>query len=169
LKENSKIIIEAKEHVLMPNHIDSLEQLTRNCNHWSKDESENEYVQQFKEMEKCAYDRNEGNKEMPKSEIRTLPLCFSSFKVLKLNVNNVSNQKPSRYEVKFQESSRLANEEYLPLCFSSFEWLKENHEKIEKFDQGLLSKVTLLLLNLMKRFNKISSKTKCFKVVFLPL
>jgi hypothetical protein len=31
LKENSKIIIEAKECVLMPNHTDSLKKLTRNC------------------------------------------------------------------------------------------------------------------------------------------
>jgi hypothetical protein len=69
---------------------------------------------------------------MSKSEVRTLPLCFASFKVLKQNVNNVSDQKPSRYDVKFEESNRLANEEYLLLCFSSFEWLKENHEASKK-------------------------------------
>jgi hypothetical protein len=155
--------------VLISNHTDSMEQINKKLQPLVKDESENECVQQSKEMEKCACGRNEGNEEMSKSEVRTLPLCFASFKVLKQNVNNVSDQKPSRYDVKFEERSICANEEYLPLCFSSFEWLKENHEKMENFIKGLLSKVIFLLLNVMKIFNKISSKTKCFKVVFLPL
>jgi hypothetical protein len=66
-----------------------------------------------------------------------LPLCFASFKLLKKNVYNVSNQKSFRHDVEYEESSGLANENYLPLCFSSFELLKVNHEITEearKFD-----------------------------------
>jgi hypothetical protein len=69
-----------------------------------------------------------------------LPLCFASFKALKHSVKNVPDQKSSRYDIKFEESNRLSNKEHLPLCFSSFEWLKTNHEKIEKFDQGIIVK-----------------------------
>jgi hypothetical protein len=55
-----------------------------------------------------------------------------SFKLLKQNVYNVSNQKSSRHDVEYEESNGLANENYLPLCFSSFELLKVNHEIIEE-------------------------------------
>jgi hypothetical protein len=61
-----------------------------------------------------------------------LPLCFASFKLLKKNVYNVSNQKSSRHDVEYEESNGLANENYLPLCFSSFELLKVNHEITEE-------------------------------------
>jgi len=145
----------------MPNHIDSLEQIHKilqqsshmvdasiNCyvegivssklQPLIEDKSENECVQQSKEMEKCACDRNEGNEEMSKSEVRTLPLCFSSFKVLKQNVNNVSDQKPYRYDVEFEERNRLANERYLPLCFSSFNLLRANHEKAKKVGKSVV-------------------------------
>jgi hypothetical protein len=151
LKEKSKIIIEAKECVLMPNHTDSLEQIDKILQQSShvfddhvtcyvegivisklqplvKDESENECVQQSKEIEKCAYDSNEENEEGFESSERTLPLCFSSFKLLKQNVYNVSNQKSSMHDVEYEERGRLANENYILLCFSSFELLKANHE-----------------------------------------
>jgi len=52
--------------------------------------------------------------------------------------HTVSDQKPSRYDVEFEESNRLANESYLPLCFSSFELLRANHEKIEKFGESVV-------------------------------
>jgi hypothetical protein len=61
-----------------------------------------------------------------------LPLCFTSFKLLKKNVNNVSDQKPFRHDVESEERNILTNESYLPLCFSSFELLRANHEKTEK-------------------------------------
>jgi hypothetical protein len=51
---------------------------------------------------------------------------------LKKNVYNVSNQKSSKYDVEYEESSGLANENYLPLCFYSFELLKVNHEITEE-------------------------------------
>jgi len=114
----------------MPSRNDSLEQTDKELQLSVKGESENEYVQQFKEMEKYAYERSEGNEEMFKSEIQILPLCFASFKVIK----------QIRYDVKFEESSRLENKEHLSLCFSSFAWLKTNHEQIEKFDQGIVVK-----------------------------
>jgi hypothetical protein len=152
LKGNVKIIIEAKECVLMSNHTDSLKQTDKKLQQYShvfddsvtyyieglvssklqplvKDESENECVQQSKEIEKCAYDSNEENGEIFESGGRTLSLCFSSFKLLKKNVNNVSDQKSSRHDVESEESNRLGNESYLPLCFSSFELLRANHEK----------------------------------------
>jgi hypothetical protein len=59
-------------------------------------------------------------------------LCFASFKLLKKNVYNVSNQKSSRHDVEYEESNVLSNENYLPLCFSSFELLKVNHEITEE-------------------------------------
>jgi hypothetical protein len=104
--------------------------LSTKCSH--RNDSENECVQQSKEIEKCAYDSNEENEEGFESGERTLPLCFASFKLLKQNVYNVSNQKSSRHDVEYEESSGFANENYLPLCFSSFEWLKENHDIAEE-------------------------------------
>jgi hypothetical protein len=111
-KENSKIIIEAKECVLMPNHTYSLEQIDKKLQQSShvfddpvtyyveclvslklqplvEDEYENEYVQQSKEIEKCTYDNNEENEEGFESGERTWSLCFISFKLLKKNVYNV--------------------------------------------------------------------------------
>jgi hypothetical protein len=87
LKENSKIIIEAKECVLMPNHTNSLEKIDKKLQQSShvfddpvtcyveglvstklqplvEDVSENECVQQSKEIEKCAYDSSEENEEV---------------------------------------------------------------------------------------------------------
>jgi hypothetical protein len=59
-------------------------------------------------------------------------LCFSSFKLLKQNVYNVSKQKSYRHDVEYEESSGITNENYLPLCFSSFELLKVNHDITEE-------------------------------------
>ena len=59
-------------------------------------------------------------------------MCFSSFKLLKQNVYNVSDKKSSGHDVEFEENNGLANENYLPLCFSSFELLKVNHEITEE-------------------------------------
>jgi hypothetical protein len=61
-----------------------------------------------------------------------LPLCFSSFKLLKQNVCNVSSQKSSRHDGKYEERSGLASKYYLPLCFSSFKLLKANREITEE-------------------------------------
>jgi hypothetical protein len=106
LKENLRIITEAKECVLMQNHTDSWETNDKKLQQSShvfnepvacymegfissklqplfEDESENEYVQQSKEIEKCAYDNSEENEEGFKSSERTLPLCFASFELLK--------------------------------------------------------------------------------------
>jgi hypothetical protein len=51
LKENDKIIIETKESVLMPNHTDSLRQYDKELQPLVKEESENECIQQPREME----------------------------------------------------------------------------------------------------------------------
>ena len=90
----------------MPNHIDSLKTIDKKLQQSShvfddlvtcyveglvntnlqplvKDESENECVQQSKEIEKCSYDSSEQNEEGFESGERTLPLCFSSFELLK--------------------------------------------------------------------------------------
>jgi hypothetical protein len=67
-----------------------------------------------------------------------LPLCFTSFKLLKQNVNNVSYQKPSRHDVESEERNRLANERYLPLCFSSYELLRVNHEQTKKAGKSVV-------------------------------
>jgi hypothetical protein len=150
LKENFNIITEVKECVLMKNHTDSWEKIDKKLQQSShvfngpvtcyieglvisklqplvKDESENQYVHQSKEIEKCAYDSSEENGGFESGE-RTLPLCFSSFELLKKSIYNVSNQKSSRHNVEYEESSGLANENCLPLCFSSFELLKVNHK-----------------------------------------
>jgi hypothetical protein len=57
LKENSKVIIEGKECVLMPSHTDSLEQTDKELQPSVEGEAENKYVQKFKDMEKGAYDK----------------------------------------------------------------------------------------------------------------
>jgi hypothetical protein len=124
LKEKSKIIIEADECVLRPNLTDSLDQIDKILQQYShmvddpitcyveglvssklqplvEDESKNECVQPSKEIENCAYDNSEENIEGFESGERTLPLCFSSFKLLKQNVYNVSNQKSSRHDVEY--------------------------------------------------------------------
>jgi hypothetical protein len=59
-----------------------------------KDESKNKCVQQSKKNEKYAYDSSKENEKYFESGGRTLPLCFSSFKLLKKNVYNVSDQNP---------------------------------------------------------------------------
>ena len=56
-----------------------------------EDESENECVQQSKEIENCKYDNSEENDQGFESGEKTLSLCFSSLKLLKQNVYNVSN------------------------------------------------------------------------------
>ena len=93
-----------------------------------EDKAEKKHVRQSKDIEKCAYENSEEIEESLKSGKRTLTLCFSSFKLLKQNICNVSNQKASRHDVKYKESSGLTNKNYLPLCCSFFEWLKENHD-----------------------------------------
>jgi hypothetical protein len=155
LKEKLKIIIEAEECVIMQNHNDSWETIDKKLQQYShvfndpvacymeffissklqplvEDESENECVQKYKEIEKCAYDSSEKNEEGFESRERIVRLCFSSFELLKQNVYNVSNLKSSKHNVEYEESSGLANENFLPLCFSSFELLKVNHEITEE-------------------------------------
>jgi hypothetical protein len=155
LKENSKIIIEANKLVPMQNHTKPTRQIDKILQCFShvfddpinfcveylvsskvqslvEDKVENDHVQQSKEIEKCAYNNNEEIEESFESGKRTLPLCFSSFELLKQNVCNVSNQKESRHDVEYEEGSGLTYENYLPLCFSSFEQLKENHERTEE-------------------------------------
>ena len=109
---------------MMPNHDDSLKKFTKELQSLVKNEDEDECVQQSKESGKCSYESSKENEEYFESGGRTLPLFFAFFKLLKQKVNNVLEQKPSRHDVEFEESSGLANENYLPLCFSSFEWLK---------------------------------------------
>jgi hypothetical protein len=98
----------------------------------SLSKSENDFFQQSKEIDKCAYDNSEENEERFQLSERTLPLCFDSFKLPKKNFDNVLNQKPSRHDVEYEERSGLSNENYIPLCFSSFELLKVNHEITEE-------------------------------------
>jgi hypothetical protein len=124
LKNNSKTITKAEGGVMMPNHDDSLEKINKELQPLVENEAEDECVQQSKESGKCAYDSSKENEEYFESGGRTLPLCFTSFKLLKQNVYNVLDQKPSRHDVESKESNGLVNENYLPLCFSSFEWLK---------------------------------------------
>jgi hypothetical protein len=62
-----------------------------------KDKSKNQCVQLSKEI-----DNNEENERGFKSGERTLPLCFASFKLLKQNVYNFSNQKSSRHDVEYE-------------------------------------------------------------------
>jgi hypothetical protein len=75
-----------------------------------REESEKKYVQQPREMKRCAYDRSKENEENFELHERTLALCFSSFKLLKKNVYNVSNQKSSRHDVEYSESNGIENE-----------------------------------------------------------
>jgi hypothetical protein len=53
---------------------------------------------------------------------------FSSFKTLKQNVYNASNQTSSRHDVEYPGYNGITNENHIPLCFSCFELLKANHE-----------------------------------------
>jgi hypothetical protein len=150
LKENSQIIVEANEFVLMQSHTKPTKQVDKILQHFDdpitrfeedlvnskvqslvEDEAENGHVQQSKEMEKCTYNTRE-NEEGFESGNKTLPLCFPSFKLLKQNVCSISNQKVSKHDVESEESSGLTDKNSLPLCFSSFEWLRENHETSEK-------------------------------------
>jgi hypothetical protein len=99
---------------------------------------ENVHFQQCNESNQPTYHSyKEENEEGFESSEITLPLCFSSFELLKKNVYNVPNQKSLRHDVEYEESSGIANEAHLLLCFSSFELLKVNHEITEeavKFD-----------------------------------
>jgi hypothetical protein len=95
-----------------------------------EEKDEGEHVQKPKDMEKCTYDDTRKNEEGCESGNKTLPLWFSSFKLLKQN--SISNHKISKHEVKGEEISGLTDKNSLPLCFSSFEWLRKNHEISEK-------------------------------------
>jgi hypothetical protein len=153
LKENSQIIVEASEFVLMQSHTKPTKQIDKILEHSSQtlddpilcfeedlvdseiqslveEKVEGEHVQKPKEMEKCTYDDTGKNEEGCESGNKTLPLCFSSFELLKQN--GVSNQKISKHEVEREESIGLTDKNSLPLCFSSFEWLRENYEISEK-------------------------------------
>jgi hypothetical protein len=155
LKENSQIIVEAKKFVLMQSHTKPKKQIDKIPEHSSQmlddliicfeedlvnseiqslveDKDESEHVQKFKEMERCTYDDNGKNEEGFESGNKTLPLCFPSFKLLKQNVCNISNQKTSKHGVESEENNGLTYKKSLPLCFSSFECLRENHEISEK-------------------------------------
>ena len=121
---------------MIPNHDDSLEKINKELQQLVENEVEDECIQQFKESGKCAYDNSKENEEDFESGGRTLQLWFSSFKLLKKNVYNVSNQKSSRHDVDYEESGGLANENHLPLCFSSFELLKVNHEITEEAEKS---------------------------------
>jgi hypothetical protein len=74
LKENSKTIIEAKEGVMIPNHIYSLEQIDKEFHPLVENEAEDECVQQSKEIGKCAHDNSEEKEQGFESGKRTLPL-----------------------------------------------------------------------------------------------
>jgi hypothetical protein len=75
--------------------------------------SENVHFQQCNESNQPTYHSyKEENEEGFESSERTLPLCFASFELLKKNVCNVPNQKSSRHDVEYEESSGLANENY---------------------------------------------------------
>jgi hypothetical protein len=132
LKENAKIIIETKENMLLPNHTDPLRQFDKELQPLVIEKSEKKCVQQPREMEKCPCDRCKENEDDFESGERTFPLCFSSFKLLKQDVNNVPDHKSSRYNVEYPKYNGPANENHIPLCFSSFELLKENHEITEE-------------------------------------
>jgi hypothetical protein len=98
--------------MLMPNRTDQLSQFHKKLQPLVKEEFENKYVQQPREMEKYEEDLESGEK--------TLPLCFSSFKLLKQDVNKVLYLKSSRYDVEYPKYSGIAEKNHLPLCFSSF-------------------------------------------------
>jgi hypothetical protein len=138
LKENSKIIIEANELVLMQNHTKPTRQINKILQHSShvfddpitccaedlasskvqplvEYKDENDHVQQSKEIEKCAYNNNEEIEESFESGKRTLPLCFSSFELLKQNICNVSNQKASRHDAAYEEGNGLTYENWTRL------------------------------------------------------
>jgi hypothetical protein len=59
LKENSKVLIDGKESMLMPSHADSRGQTDKELQPSVEGEAENQYVQKFKDIEKGAYDSEE--------------------------------------------------------------------------------------------------------------
>jgi hypothetical protein len=106
LRENYKIIVEASEFALMQSHTKPTKHIDKILEHSSqvlddpipffveglvnsevqsliKDNAESEHVQKSKEMEKCTYDDTGENEEGFESSNKTLPLCFSSFELLK--------------------------------------------------------------------------------------
>jgi hypothetical protein len=77
LKENSKTITEAKEGVMIPNHIDSLEQIDKELHPLVENEAEDECLHQSKEIGKCAYDSSEEKEEVYELGKIILALCFT--------------------------------------------------------------------------------------------
>jgi hypothetical protein len=153
LKENVEIIVEASEFVQMQNHTELTKQINKMLEYsfemlgdpilgfeddfvdseiqsLTEEKDEGEHVQKPKEMEECTYDDTGKNEEGYESGNKALPLCFSSFALLKRN--GVPNQKISKHEVESEESIGLIDKSSLPLCFSSFEWSRENYEISEK-------------------------------------
>jgi hypothetical protein len=134
-----------------------------------ENEVEDECVQQSKERGKCACESSKENEEDFESGGRTLRLCFSSFKLLKKNVYNVSNQKSSRHDVDYEESGGLANENHLPLCFSSFEFLKINHGITKEDDKIIVVQIHFPCPEIDEDIQQDPQEKKGFEVVFPPL
>jgi hypothetical protein len=97
-----------------------------------KEKPEGKCARQSKRIEEHAYESNEENEEGLETGERTLPLCFTSFKLLKQNVYNVSNEKSSSHDIESEERKEFANVNHLPLFFYSFEFLKRNHGTTEE-------------------------------------
>jgi hypothetical protein len=92
MKENPKIIIEEKEYVLMQSHARSMEKNDKMSQH-----SFHVLEDPIACVEIQPYVGNEIEDSF-KSGRTTLPLCFSSFELLKKNICSISGQGSSKHE-----------------------------------------------------------------------
>jgi hypothetical protein len=99
----------------------------------------NDDFQQSQESSQPAYfsyDNDEENEESTESgEGNTLPLCFSSFQLLKENFHSVISQQFHSYANEHGENNEFVDGNSLPLCFASFKLLRENFETINEVEE----------------------------------
>lgn len=67
------------------------------------------------------HDSNEENPENLKAGERSLPLCLTSFQLLRENFPKIRNQQFFNCDSEHEEDNELLDQDSLPLCFSSFE------------------------------------------------
>jgi len=70
------------------------------------------------------HENNEENAENFKARERSLPLCFTSFQLLRENFPKIRNQQSFIFYVDHGEDYEIIDHDSLHLCFSSFERIR---------------------------------------------
>jgi hypothetical protein len=96
------------------------------------------FFQQSKEKSHRAdfnCDNNGEHEESIKLGEGTLPLCFSSFQLLKENLQNITSQQYHTNAIGHKEHYESTQDNSVPLCFSSFNILKKSFKIVNEAEK----------------------------------